>query len=239
MAARNGEFAESEDVMGIRRAFGALAGMLTRFRTVVVLVPCPRIGRKDGVAALLPFRGRLTPFGVRSIVVRGDCASFDEEVRRARIVRERLRLLLIAHPAMSREGICVGAGQYGSGTLLNASWFDGNVKCDLLIAFVCNGARVLGRPEWEARFPVWVSHEGPLGAYVDSETGVRRWSNVFRDLSIIAAQARSRDVAEARVKAVYLLAIADIGEDYDSEGGDDINVALLQQAFESTCANGG
>jgi hypothetical protein len=143
------------------------------------------------------------------------------------------RVILFAHPAREYNGFAARTSSDGAHEVLLLRWFDGRVdKCELLVAHVCRGARILERAAWCKAFKAWVSYSCELLWFTCTETGERRWTDVLERMAIVVQRRHSARAARADIAAVYMQAIADTWDTIRPEDGDVLNMMYFQKCID-------
>jgi len=214
----------------LRNVVGWLSGAR---RITVLFIPCGEFGDEDPVPAFQAiFRG-IRLGHCTGVTVDAATLHLRESLALDGEKRSERTLVVFGHPAAELNGVRVNPGLKANNSVLLHRWWDeGERYCDLFVAHVCDGARVLSRELWSKLFPEWVSFRGEIYSFTASVRGQDRWAMVMKDMLNDLPMRKSARSAAAALKGIYLRSLATTWDGLDAAGGDALNVMYFQRCVE-------
>lgn len=198
-----------------------------RDKVLLILVP-RKGGTGDAISCLAPAAKKTSSNGHCRFVV-NELASHISEVTKAGENCESDSLFLVAHPSKNRVGFAAAVGLQP----LTPAWFERASRWHILVAHVCEGARILRRPGWQAVFPQWVSYEESLYFFACFERGRILWRQAIDRMVDAAAASEGATDCREKISAVYDGLIEEIEDDMIAEEGDILHAMYFKRAKEA------
>lgn len=203
-------------------------------RSAIVFVPTGP-PESDPVTILFPYvRALLSDSGVPIVLLEDLRDALDDDLAARGCARRPSRVMLICHPNLDRTAF--SAGGQDATQELSPRWWGGPRKDVLsLVVHACWGEAVLRTPRWRTAVTHAVSYKGKVNAWLRSEVGRRRWSELLAAVVGALIESDSSVGALHRMKAALSLAQADIAETCDDVAGDAANLVFFEEALDLLC----
>jgi hypothetical protein len=160
--------------------------------------------------------------------------SFETFARRRQFSAAPDRLVLIAHPDETHSGFSVNDAHPGGVSTLFADWWQrrrGQYR--LVVAYCCQGTRVLRSSPYGAVFPAWVSHSTDLHVYLGSPKARERHVRLLRAIVDAAYASQSVGAVKDKIAGAHYGLMGEMKDKRDPRAGELLEIGYLQESLES------
>ncbi len=131
----------------------------------------------------------------------------------AKQLRSATLFAFFAHPDDSYQNFAVNLDTaQGKATLTPEWWSSQALEFNMIVAHVCQGARILARPEWKKVFPNWVSYKSDVCAFVRSDADEHLWAGVAKEIVAAAIRDQKASALKNRIRSIYYEKMADVDD---------------------------
>ena len=142
-------------------------------------------------------------------------------------------VVLFAHPIKTFTGFKVNPVRKDSRNIISLEWWKTNEPFKFIYAHVCNSHNIFTRKQWKKIFPNWIAYGEEIKAYLISDTGIKRWKYVLKNILKEILQQSSLSNLRFKIQNIYLDAIYETDKTYEVKSGDPLNLMYFQECHDS------
>lgn len=137
------------------------------------------------------------------------------------------RLIIVAHPSMSRRGIL----SY-DGDIINYNWFDNGIcSFKYVFGYICEGYKIFSNNNWSQTFYKWASFEKKVYYVFNDRHLEKKFSKMFIGIARALKRIEDKDDFKNTVMQSLEASFIDFSKRLDEEKGDQLIFLLYGNIF--------